>query len=294
MQIKYINRATGQVEIETPPAEGLLKFVYGNPLGAWTLLPLVKRKFLSAYYGRRMDSPASAKNIAAFVDKLKIDMSESQKGIEEFKTFNEFFYRALKPGARPLGQGFISPGDGRLLAFEKQAEVNEFYVKGRRFTLAEFLGDEALAQAYEQDSMLILRLAPNDYHRYHFPWAGRPSASKLIEGAYYSVSPHALWERFTQVFCENKREICRLRIEGKKDVLLIPVGATMVGSMHSSYAPEQPVEKGEEMGYFAFGGSTVVILFGADDFKIDEDLLENTRQKIETYVKMGEQIAKPS
>lgn len=281
------------METENPPAEGLLKFLYGNPLGEKTLLPLIKQKFVSAWYGRRMNKKASAQKIASFAAQLKIDLSEAQKSLGEFEHFNDFFYRSLKPGTRPLGEGFISPGDGRLLAFERAAQVNEFYVKGRKFTLKEFLGDAQLAAAYDHASMIILRLAPNDYHRYHFPWQGVPTASKLIKGVYYSVSPHALVKHFTKVFCENKRELCRLQIEGKQDVLLIPVGATMVGSIHSTYQAGQPVKKGDEMGYFAFGGSTLVLLFGAEDFEIDADLLRNTQQKLETYVKMGEKIAQP-
>lgn len=293
MKIQYINRVTGTLETEQPPAEGMLKFLYGNPLGKYTLLPLIKRKFLSEWYGRRMNSKASAKKIASFVQSLGIDMLESKKSIEEFSSFNEFFYRELKASARPLGTGLVSPGDGRLLAFERVHEVGNFYVKGQKFELANFFGDTKLAEAYSQASLLILRLAPNDYHRYHFPYAGRASASKLIQGSYYSVSPHALFYNFAKVFCENKREICSLRIEGKQDLLIIPVGATMVGSINSTYQPGSEVEKGQEMGYFAFGGSTIVLLFSPEDFVIDADILEYTKQGRECFVKMGEQIARP-
>ena len=293
-QIKFINRSTGSIEIETPPAEKWLKFIYGNPLGQLSLLPLVKRKFLSQWYGKRMNQAASAQKIAAFVQDLKIDMSEAQEPLANYQTFNEFFYRKLKPQARPLGPDFISPGDGRLLAFERLSEVNNFYVKGRKFTLTEFLGQNELAGPNPANSsMIILRLAPNDYHRYHFPYQGIPSPIQEIKGHYYSVSPHALIHQFTKVFCENKRQICRLSLANQSEVLIVPVGATMVGSMVNTYQPNQKVEKGQEMGYFAFGGSTIVLIFDAQSFEIDADLLKNTQNKMETYVKMGETIAKP-
>ncbi|MEM6346087.1 MAG: archaetidylserine decarboxylase [Bacteroidota bacterium] len=290
MQIKYINRESGIVEHESPPAEGLLKFLYDNPFGKTAILPLAKRKFISEWYGRRMDKASSVKQIPGFVEQLGIDMSESQKTISEFSSFNDFFYRRLKPETRPIAEGFIAPGDGKLLAFENVADVHQFFVKGRKFTLKEFLADEELANQYKEASILILRLAPNDYHRFHFPCAGTPSAVKPIKGSYFSVSPYALASNFTKVFCENKRALCTLSSADKGDVMIAPVGATMVGSIVETFTPNQAIAKGAEMGYFAFGGSTVVVLVDKEKLTIDPDILENTRQKMETFVKMGEKI----
>lgn len=292
MNIQFINRTTGKIEQETPPGEGFLKFIYENPIGKLTLLPLVKRKLITSIYGTMMDKPSSVKKIPSFVQQLGIDLSEAAKKLEEFTSFNDFFYRKLKPGARPIGSDVVSPGDGKLLAFQSVAQVHNFFVKGRKFTVSEFLGDAQLASKYEKGSMLILRLAPNDYHRYHFPYAGLPSKSTLIKGNYLSVSPYALASNFTRVFCENKREICSLHTPDKGTILLLPVGATMVGSIISTYAADQPVNKGDEMGYFAFGGSTVVMLFEEGQITIDEDLLNNTANGMETFIKMGERIGK--
>lgn len=290
MEIKFIDRKTGEIQSENPPAEGLLNFLYQNPIGKWTLLPLVKRKFISALYGKRMDAPKSTEKIQGFVDELKIDMTESQKSIDEFTSFNDFFYRKLKPEARPIGEGFVSPGDGRLLAFEDVSEVHNFFIKGREFTLKDFLADDELTKRFESSSMIILRLAPNDYHRFHFPCDGTPAEIKPIKGSYFSVSPYALAGNFTKVFCENKREICLLDSPKFGEIALVPIGATMVGSIIETYEPNQVIAKGDEMGYFAFGGSTVVLLFDKNKIKIDSDLLENTKNKMETFVKMGEKI----
>jgi len=168
--------------------------------------------------------------------------------------------------------------------------VHNFFVKGRKFTLKEFLNSDVLAEKYKNSSLLILRLAPNDYHRYHFPSNGTPSAMTKIKGGYLSVSPYALASNFTKVFCENKREFCELETEDKGSILLAPVGATMVGTIVETYKANEAIEKGDEMGYFAFGGSTVVLLVDKSKINIDKDILENTKNNIETFVKMGEKI----
>ena len=291
MQIRYIDRKTKELKTENPPAELFLKFLYHNPFGKYTLLPIVQRKFISEIYGRLMDKPSSAKKIFQFAKQFDIDLSELQKNLDEFKSFNDFFYRRLKIGKRNIEQGFVSPGDGRLIAFENISELKYFYVKGREFTLDKFLQNNDLAKKYKQASLIILRLAPNDYHRFHFPYNGIPSKTTKIKGKYNSVSPHALKGYFTNVFCQNKREYLILKTKDKNDILISPVGATMVGSIIETYSPETEVKKGDEMGYFKFGGSSIVILVDKDKIKIDEDILENTRNKMETLVRMGEKIA---
>ncbi len=290
MQIKFKDRKTGDMISESPPAEGLLKLLYDNPFGKTAVLSIAKRKFVSEIYGRRMDKPSSVKKIQAFVNILNIDMNESEKSISEFSSFNDFFYRKLKPEARPIESGFVSPGDGKLLAFENIADVRNFFVKGRKFTIAEFLDDQIIAQKHKNASMFILRLAPNDYHRFHFPYDGKVSDITKIKGHYYSVSPYALAKKFTKVFCENKREYCILHTKEKGDIIIAPVGATMVGSIIETFRPNSQIKKGDEMGYFTFGGSTIVIFIDKDKIKIDPDILENTKNRMETFVKMGEKI----
>jgi len=131
MQIKFIDRNTGQVQIETPPGEGLLKLLYDNPFGKTAILPIAKRKFISSWYGRKMNKPSSTKKIADFVTQLNINMDDAEKSISDYTSFNDFFYRKLKPEARPIASDFISPGDGKLLAFENIADIHNFFVKGR-------------------------------------------------------------------------------------------------------------------------------------------------------------------
>jgi phosphatidylserine decarboxylase len=288
--IQYINRKTGQLITERPPSESLLKFLYHNPFGELALNLVVKRKLLSVLYGKIKSSPSSIKSIQPFVTELDIDMSEARKPMGQFTSFNDFFYRKLKPEARPIGNGLVSPADAKLLAFENISEVGDFFVKGQKFTLSSYLQDEKLAKKFENSAMLIFRLAPNDYHRYHFPYDGKVLESTKINGRLFSVSPYALQPNFTRVFCENKREHVTLLTKYKGDILLSPVGATMVGTILSTFQPNSNIEKGDEMGYFAFGGSTVVMLVDKQQFKIDTDILDNTKNKRETAVVMGEKI----
>lgn len=290
MQIKFIDRKSGKTQIETPPGEGFLKFLYDNPFGKTAILPIAKRKFLSSWYGRKMNKPASIKKIEGFVKQLGIDMTEAVKPISDYNSFNDFFYRTLKPEARPIENGFTSPGDGKLLAFENISDIHDFFIKGREFTLPEFLNDKNLAEKHKNSSLFILRLAPNDYHRYHFPYTGIASKMTKIKGDYFSVSPYALAANFTKVFCENKREYCILSTKEKGDIIVAPVGATMVGTIIETYKADSEVKKGDEMGYFAFGGSTIVLLIDKNNISIDKDILNNTKNKIETFVKMGEKI----
>lgn len=292
MQIKFIDRKSGNIITEKPPGEAFLKLLYNNPFGKIAILPLAKRKFLSSWYGKKMDKTSSVKKIKGFVKRLDINMNEAEKSISDFTSFNDFFYRKLKPKARPIENGFVSPGDGKMLAFENINDIKKFFVKGREFTLREFLGNDTLAEQHKNSSLIILRLAPNDYHRYHFPFNGIPSEMTKIKGDYFSVSPYALASNFTKVFCENKREYCILSSEEKGEIIIAPIGATMVGTIIETYTPNKTIKKGDEMGYFAFGGSTVVLLVNKNKLTIDADILENTKNRIETFVKMGEKIGK--
>ncbi len=289
-EIKYINRKTGKLEVEHPPGEGYLKFLYHHPFGQLPLNLVVKRKLLSEFYGRLMKTPRSKKKIRPFIDEFDINMNESLRSVKDFLSFNDFFCRKLKPEARPIQEGLISPADGKIIAFENIDEINSFYVKGRNFTLDEFLQDKELAEKFKKTSLFIIRLAPNDYHRFHFPYGGEVSEPKKIAGKYCSVSPYAVSVQFTKVFCENRREYSILKSKDKGDILIAPVGATMIGSIIETYTPDTEVDKGDEMGYFAFGGSSILMLVNKEFVKIDEDIPHNTKKGFETTIRFGEKI----
>jgi phosphatidylserine decarboxylase len=183
----------------------------------------------------------------------------------------------------------ISLGDGKLLAYENIDLQKLVQVKGFTYSLKELIQDSHIASKYEGGSCLILRLCPTDYHRFHFVDSGTCSKEVKIKGAYYSVNPIAL-DKVQKLFCENKREWSLLHSDNFKDVLYVEVGATCVGSIVQSYEPNKRVEKGEEKGYFKFGGSTVILFFEPNTIKIDRDILNQTSLGFETSVLMGEKI----
>lgn len=291
-KIKYIERKTGEIKVEKVPGEKYLKFLYYNPLGELPLNLVVKKKFLTEYYGKQMDKPESVKKIPSFIEAADINISEAKKKVEEFTSFNDFFYRELKDGARPIDFSqdvLTSPADGKILVFEDLEKEKEFYIKGDRFTLEEFFANKELAEKYRDGVFMIVRLAPIDYHRFHFPTDGVISKSKLVDGVYYSVSTHAIKKNF-RILCENKREYSILKTEKFGDIAMFEVGATMVGGIKQTYSPDTTVKKGDEKGYFYFGGSTCVLVFEKGKVHIDRDLVENSKKGIETKVYMGEKI----
>ena len=286
--IRYVNRQTGELKTEKVPGEKWLVWLYNNPMGEATLATLVKRKFVSSLYGRMMDKPSSAEKIQPFVKEYGIDLSIAEK--QEFSSFNDFFTRKLKKSARPVDQDssvVVSPADGRLMAWDNLSNT-DFLIKGHRFDVSSFLQDSLLAVRYKSGGLVVVRLAPNDYHRFHFPVSGKISPVHKIHGDYYSVNPIALRE-MADILLMNKREYTIIETARFGDIVMAEVGATMVGSILQTYEDDTAI-KGEEKGYFKFGGSTVVLLFEPDKVVIDEDLLINTGKNLETYVITGERI----
>jgi phosphatidylserine decarboxylase len=286
--IKYYERESGNLKTEKVAGEKWLLWLYYNPVGEATLWVLAKRKLVSAVYGKMMDRVSSVKKIDPFIEDFDIDMSIARE--QEFKSFNDFFIRELKDDARPVDARtniVVSPADGKILAYADISN-SDFIIKGKRFDLSSFLDNPDLAQKYYVGSLLIIRLAPVDYHRFHFPVSGLLSQTKMIEGDYYSVNPFALRKK-AEILCLNKREYTIISNPTFGDIVMAEVGATMVGSIEQTFKGDY-VKKGEEKGYFKFGGSTVVLIFENSRISIDEDLLANTSKGYETTIKMGERI----
>jgi len=286
--IKYYKRGTEVLVEEKVAGEAWLYWLYYNPIGKLSMEAIVKRKFLSEWYGQAMDRPSSKNKIVEFVRDYQIDMTDFKK--QEYQCFNDFFYRQLKPGVRSIDKDslvFVSPADAKVLVYPN-IRNKDFIVKGYRFNVQEFIQDDELAEKYLNGSLMIFRLCPTDYHRYHFPVDGQVLEESKISGDYYSVSPIALRKK-VELICMNKREYTLIQNSIFGSVLMMEVGATMVGSMVRTYENDR-VERGEEKGYFKFGGSTVVLLLEEGAIEIDADLILNSNRGIETEVKMGERV----
>ncbi len=291
--IRYIDRKTGNILKEIVPGERWLKWLYYNPFGRLTLEGIVKRRFLSQWYGGKMDKPSSKAKIPGFIKELNIDMSEALRPAQDFSTLNDFFIRRLKPDSRPIDRDInviVSPADGKILGFNEIDGLDTFFAKGHQFSIEKLLQDQTLGKRYAGGTLLIIRLAPGDYHRFHFPANGRISKSIRINGAYYSVSPYAV-KKMIRIYWENTREYSVLSTDNAGDIILCEIGATMVGSIVQNYIPDTKVLKGDEKGWFSFGGSTVIVLFQKNRIKVDTDIIENTIKGYETTIRMGERVA---
>lgn len=290
--IKIYDRKTGGYETEHAAWEGFLKIQYNTPAGRCGLELLFKRKLYSSLFGKLCDCRLSAGKIKGFVDRYRIDMSECADGIRDFKSFNDFFTRRLKPEARNFAADpdlLLSPCDGRVRAWKDIDRKNVLQVKGFSYTLEELLADREAAQKYHGGICMAVRLAPVDYHRFHFIDWGRCGGSKDIKGACYSVNPVAL-NTIPALFCRNRRAVSILRSTNFGDIACVEIGATFVGSIIQTYKPDTAVARGDEKGYFKLGGSTVLLFLEKDTAAVDEDILLQTEMGYEVKVSAGETV----
>ncbi|GAP85778.1 putative phosphatidylserine decarboxylase [Rosellinia necatrix] len=248
---------------------------------------------MSIKQGKKYDDPASKSQIEPFIAFHQLDMSEVLLPVEEFRNFNEFFYRALKPDARPCSAVdnphiIVSPADCRSVVFNSIDSATNIWIKGREFSVKRLLGDAYPEDAsrYVNGSLGIFRLAPQDYHRFHIPVDGILRKPKLIEGEYYTVNPMAIRSAL-DVYGENVRVICPIDSEQHGRVMVICVGAMMVGSTVITRQEGEHVKRAEELGYFKFGGSTIVVLFEPGKMVYDEDLVDNSNGALETLIRAG-------
>ncbi|OHW94929.1 phosphatidylserine decarboxylase [Colletotrichum incanum] len=250
-------------------------------------------KSMSVKQGKKFDDPASKAEIPKFIEFHRLDMSEVLLPVEEFKNFNEFFYRALKPEARPCSAPdrpdvVVSPADCRSVVFNSVSQATKVWIKGREFSIKRLLGDAYPddVKRFENGALGIFRLAPQDYHRFHIPVDGVLDKPKTIAGEYYTVNPMAIRSAL-DVYGENVRVICPIDSPVHGRVMVICVGAMMVGSTVITAKEGAQVNRADELGYFKFGGSTIVLLFEPGKMRFDDDLVDNSNGALETLVRAG-------
>ncbi|CAI0401120.1 unnamed protein product [Linum tenue] len=249
---------------------------------------------ISEKQGRKMNSVESAKEIPKFLEFFKdqINLAEVKHPLDHFKTFNEFFIRELKPSARPVAMVdrddvAVCAADSRLVAFRSEEDSKRFWIKGKKFSIGGLLGNDPSCSNFKDGIVVIFRLAPQDYHRFHFPVSGTIEQFKDVSGCLYTVNPIAVNSKYCNVFTENKRVVSIISTVSFGKVAFVAIGATMVGSIAFVKKTGDYVNKGDQFGYFSFGGSTVICVFEKDSIQIDEDLLANSARSLETLVQVG-------
>ena len=263
-----------------------LAALYGSALGRLLLRPLVS-PVVSGIAGKFLSSGLSRPLIRPFIRRNNIDMT--QYAPVSYRSYNEFFSRKIRPEMRPIDadpKHLIAPCDSKLTALEI-APDSCLTLKHTRYTLESLLRNKELAEKYAGGHALIFRLTVDDYHRYCYVCDGEKGENIRIPGVLHTVNPVA--NDFFPIYKENSREYSLLRSDVFGDILMMEVGALLVGKIVNHH-PSAKVRRGEEKGYFQFGGSTVVLLLENGKVKPDKDILENSRGSIETVVRMGEQI----
>ncbi len=284
--IQFIDRKTGKLETERVYGENAILFAYGDAWYQKFLLILVSKLPVFSYlYGLWQKCPWTRGKAKKFIHKYQVDATEFEKN--EFISFNDFFIRRLKPSARPLAEGIVIPADGRYCFYQNLDQADGFLVKNQKFSIESLLQNPELARHYQHGNMMIGRLCPVDYHRFHFPCAGTPSTSRLINGYWYSVNPTAL-KKNVHIFTQNKRMVTEFTTKEYGKVLLVEIGATNVGSIIQTYQSDSPVEKGQEKGYFSFGASALVLLFEPGAIRFSDDLIAATQRGYEIRCLMGQ------
>jgi phosphatidylserine decarboxylase len=288
-KVYYFDRVAGKKREERIFCGPVLQFLYGPKIGKWLGNLLAHFSLFSILIGLWYKLPFTKRNIRSFIQCFGIKTEEFAKDPTAFSSFNDFFIRKLKKEARPLAEGPIIPADGRYLFYQKVSSSEGFLVKGERFCLANLLDDPKLAEKYAHGSMLIARLAPSDYHRFHFPLDCTPGPARLINGYLHSVNPIAVRQNI-HIFTENKRMITHLKTAHNGTILYIEIGATSVGTIHQTYTPNRPHQKGDEKGYFSFGGSSIIVLFEPGMIHFAPDLVHFSNQGYETLCLFGQPI----
>lgn len=258
-------------------------------------------KAQSEKMGKQYDSPESKQHIIPFIQSFQLQDTLHEfiePDPDNYPTFNHFFAREIKESARPIAYpenelATSSPADCRITAFPTIDLATKYWIKGFDFTLERLLGDAELAKQFEGGSLVIARLAPQDYHRWHAPISGTVKGIREIPGAYYTVNPQAINEPGTlDVFCENRRSVMTVeRSPTRAPIAIVAVGAMLVGSIKYMEGVDQPgaqIRRGQCLGAFYYGGSTVIVLYPPGEVVLDEDLVKNsTELNMETYVKVG-------
>ena len=264
---------------------GSQKFLYNNLFGR-LLLKIFIRRFISKLGGWFLKTRLSKKRIPKFIEEGNINVDDYY--VDNIKSYNDFFIRKIKEGRRVIDEDpnhLISPSDSKLSAY-KINDSSIFKIKDSYYKLSDLLKNEELAKKYENGYLLIFRLTVDDYHRYSYPDSGSKGKNIHIKGTLHTVNPIAL-ERYN-FYKTNAREYSILNCDNLGEIVMVEVGAVMVGKIKNHHQ-EYEFKRGEEKGYFEFGGSTIVLVLH-DNVIIDEDILNNTKNGDETRVLLGEKI----
>lgn len=293
--VLYINRKTKAVEKEEVLGEGAIRFLYGSSflsrtIGRMTLHAFAKWPFFASIYGWMQKRAGSKRRVLPFIERFGIDTTEFADSPQSFSSFNDFFIRKLKPESRPISDSAaVIPADGRYTFIPDIRQEATFSVKTKPFCLKTVLRDEALAARYDGGSAIIARLCPTDCHRFYFPIDCTPGVTRELNGKLFSVNPIATKDN-PWIWSTNRRYLTMLSSSLFGEVAFLEVGATNVGTVIQTYTPGQFYRKGDEKGYFSFGGSALLLFFEKGKLQLSQDLLDASTSGLEVRCLIGESL----
>ncbi|MEO0853840.1 MAG: phosphatidylserine decarboxylase [Cyanobacteria bacterium J06648_11] len=291
IEVRYRDRPTQAIVAEINQTTARIRWISQHPTGIVAFKVLFDNPLFCWLYGISQTLPHTRHKIADFVEYHHIDIRELELPLEDYRSFNDFFKRRLKPKARCFttdATKLCSPADGHLLVLPCLTEQSSFPVKGAYVNPAEILGSEEWAKPFENGAAAIFRRAPYDYHRFQFGDDGAASPARLVRGHYHSVHPIAR-DRVPNTFHLNKRMVTEVQTSNFGRVACIEIGAIAVGSIQQTYQPGR-VSRGQEKGYFQYGGSAIVLLFESGKVTFDPDLLRDSANGLEVRIRAGESI----
>ena len=286
MTMTYITRDGTKID-GTTGQDHLLEVIYGHALTRMLLRPFLSPA-VSDICGKFLSTRLSRRIVPSFVKKNHIDLGIYER--QEFDSYNAFFTRKIKAEQRPINDQknvLISPSDGKVTAYPI-TQKGRFWIKHTQYTAAQLLKDERLAERYMGGWIYVIRLTVDDYHRYCYVADGRKSRQRKIRGVLHTVNPVA--NDYYPIYKMNSREYCLLKTKELGTILLMEVGALMVGKISNHEEDSAQVKRGDEKGMFEFGGSTIVVMTEPGMAEPDKDIIHNTKAQAETLVKMGEPI----
>lgn len=296
----YVN-TNGEITIEKVSGGAFLTFLYSNFFGKQLnkILFLNRKSILIKMLDYFAKSKYSINQVKKFLKVYDIDLSEFEGDIdpnnlqESFNSFNDFFLRKLKNGSRTIDNRedvVISPADSKLYVIDNVNKDFNFFIKRKKFSLESFLKSEEEAKDYEEGTLMIFRLAPNDYHRFHAPYNGNITGIREINtNVLQSVNPIAIKSN-SEILSENERKVVTVQTEYFDECKIVVVGAMMVGRIKLGFKEGDQIEKGKEIGFFEYGGSTVVLLFKKNMISAKTSFLKNSLSGLESEMKVGEQV----
>ena len=286
MAVTYITRDGMKID-GTTGQDHLLEVIYGHALTRMLLRPFLSPA-VSDICGKFLSTRLSRRIVPSFVKKNHIDLGIYER--QEFDSYNAFFTRKIKAEQRPINDQknvLISPSDGKVTAYPI-TQKGRFWIKHTQYSAAQLLKDERLAERYMDGWIYVIRLTVDDYHRYCYVADGRKSRQRKIRGVLHTVNPVA--NDYYPIYKMNSREYCLLKTKELGTILLMEVGALMVGKINNHEEDSAQVKRGDEKGMFEFGGSTIVVMTEPGMAEPDKDIIHNTKAQAETLVKMGEPI----